>query len=86
MPNIKSAIKDLRQNTKRKVLNTRIKKKFRSAVKKTRELIASGKKEKAQESMINTMKQLDKAAKKNVIHRNTAARNKSRLAKAINKL
>lgn len=86
MPNIKSAIKDLRKSARRKVFNIRTKKKFRSAVKETREFISAGDKEKAKSILPEAMKQLDKAAKRNVIHKNTASRLKSRLSKAINKI
>lgn len=86
MPNIKSAIKDLRKSARRKVFNIHSKKKYRGALKETRGLISAGTKEQAMASLPNAMKQLDKAAKRKVIHKNTASRIKSRIAQAINKL
>lgn len=63
--------------------NARIKGAFRSAAKKTSEAIAKGDKALAKEWFQKTAKALDKAAQKKVIHKNTAARKKSRLNKAL---
>ncbi len=86
MPNTKSANKAMRQSRRRNAINTRTKFKFKSAVKNTRTLIASAATADAAESLKKAMSALDKAVKKNVLHKNTASRRKSRLAKAINKL
>jgi small subunit ribosomal protein S20 len=86
MPNTKSAIKAMRQSLKRRARNLVTKDKFKSAVKEVKKLIALGKKTEAMEMMKKAMSTLDKAAKKHVIHKNTASRKKSRLAKAIAKL
>lgn len=70
--------------TARKTLkNSKIKGAFRSASKKTVEAIAKGDKNLAKEWFQKTAKALDKAAQKKVIHKNTAARKKSRLNKAV---
>ena len=76
----------MRQSRRRNAINTRTKFKFKSAVKETRTLIASGEAKDAADSLKKAMSALDKAVKKNVIHKNTASRRKSRLAKAIGKL
>ncbi len=85
MPIKKSAKKHLRASLKRRQQNARIKKAYKTAVKKTRELVKEEKLEEAKESLRLAMKALDKAAKSNVIKKNTAARNKSKLARLINK-
>jgi small subunit ribosomal protein S20 len=86
MPNTKSAGKAMRQAITRNLRNTKTKDKFKSAVKEVKKLIAEGKKSEAAEAIKKAMSALDKAAKKNVIKKNTASRKKSRLAKAIGKM
>lgn len=86
MPNTKSANKAMRQSRRRNTINTRTKFKVKGAVKNTRSLIAEGNAKDSAESLKKAMSALDKAVKKNVMHKNTASRRKSRLAKAINKL
>ncbi len=86
MPNIKSAAKAMRQSVRRRARNIKVKDKFKDAVKEVKKLIAAGKKPEAMEAMKQVMSSLDKAAKIHVIHKNTASRKKSRLAKAIAKV
>lgn len=70
--------------TARKTLkNKKIKGKFRSAVKITEELLAKNEIEKTQENLKKSIKALDKAVQKKVLHKNTAARMKSRLNKLV---
>ena len=76
----------MRQSRRRNAINTRTKFKFKSAVKETRAVIAGGDAKEATNSLKKAMSALDKAVKKNVMHKNTASRRKSRLAKAIAKL
>ncbi len=86
MPNTKSANKAMRQSRRRNAINTRTKFKFKSAVKETRTHITAGSAAEATESLKKAMSAIDKAVKKDVMHKNTAARRKSRLAKAIAKI
>jgi small subunit ribosomal protein S20 len=86
MPNTKSAAKAMRQAARRKVYNIKTKDKFKSAVKTVRKDITAGDKSLAESNLKLAMSTLDKAVKKGVIHKNTASRRKSRLAKAIGKL
>lgn len=86
MPNTSSAKKAMRQSRRRQTINLRTKSKYKSAVKATRADITSGDAKAAAESLKKAMSALDKAVKKNVVHKNTASRRKSRLAKAIAKL
>jgi len=86
MPNHKSAEKRVRQNKKRNAINTRNRSRFRNAIKKLRAAVASGNAEVSQELLPQTISILDKAIQKGVLHRNTAARQKSRLTKHVNSL
>ena len=85
MANTKSAKKDLRRSEKRRVQNTAIKSALKTYVKKARLAIASGDAEASKEAMRLAEKMLDKAAQNGVIHKNQAARRKSRIAQAIAK-
>ena len=86
MPNTKSASKAMRQSRRRNAINLRTKDKFKAATKKVRKSITDANAAGAAEALREAMAALDKAVKKNVLHKNTASRRKSRLAKAINKL
>lgn len=78
MPNNKQAEKRVRQTEKRRQENKVTRTSMRSAVKK---VLEADSKADADAAMPDAMKRIDKAAKKNVIHANAAARAKSRLAK-----
>lgn len=84
MPNTRSAEKRMRQNEKRRLRNRVYRTRARTFVKKTRRLIAEGKLEQAEQTALEACRTLDKAAAKGVIHRNNAARRKSRLIKRLN--
>lgn len=80
MPIIKSAIKRARQNntrrTRRQPFHTRLK----SVMRAYTDLIKEGKKDEAGAMLPLVMKVIDTAAKKHILHRNNAARKKSRLS------
>ncbi len=86
MPNTKSAAKAMRGSARKRVYNIRTKDKFKSAVKTVRTSIDAKNADEALKALSAAFAALDKAAKKKVIHKNTADRKKSRMAKAINKL
>lgn len=86
MPNTKSAAKAMRQSIRRRKYNLKTKDTYKSAVKNVRKEIVEGSKQAATDNLKAAMSTLDKAVKKGVIHKNTANRKKSRLAKAIAKL
>ena len=86
MPNTKSAGKAMRQSIRRRVRNITSKDNFKTAVKEVKKLITAGKKSDAVEAMKKAMSTLDKAVKRNVIHKNKSSRLKSRIAKAIGKI
>ncbi|OGE88300.1 MAG: 30S ribosomal protein S20 [Candidatus Doudnabacteria bacterium RIFCSPLOWO2_02_FULL_49_13] len=85
MPNTKSAIKAARQNLKRRVANLKTLDGVRKTAKQVRKFAASGDKTEALKALSAAFAALDKAAKKNVIHRNNASRHKSRLTKLVDK-
>ena len=86
MANSKQAIKRSRQNTEKYKLRHAQRSVVRTAVKTVRANIESQNKEKAIESLQKANKVLDSAASKKVIHKNAAARTKSRLSKAVKEL
>lgn len=86
MPNLKTSIKDLRQNKRRNEFNNRLRKRTKRAIKKQNTLIETEKQAEAEKNIRNVYKVLDKAAKKNVIKKGKADRIKSRLTNNLNKL
>ena len=82
MANIKSQIKRNRQNEKRRLNNRNVRGSARTAVNQARAAFADGA-EDTKESVLNAISALDKAAEKGVIHKNNAARRKSRLMKKL---
>ncbi len=86
MPQSKSAKKTVRKNEERRLANKAVKSSMRTQVKKVKAAIEAGDREKATAEMKRATKKLDKAARKNVIHKNQAARRKSRLQKAIDRI
>lgn len=85
MPNLKTSIKDLRQNKRRKVFNNRLRNRIKKSVKKQSSLLNEDVKD-AQKNLKNVYKVLDKATRKNIIKKGKASRIKSRLTKKLNKL
>ncbi|RCS41129.1 30S ribosomal protein S20 [Bremerella cremea] len=83
MPNTKSAKKRLRQNVVRRTHNRAVKSSLRSSIRKVREAVSAADFEKAEEQFRATVKKLDKAGAKRVLHPKTTARLKSRLSHHI---
>lgn len=81
----KSALKANRQNVRRREANRQLRSKLRTGLKKLREAAASDDKEAAQTALNGTRSLVDKMAAKGIIHRNTAARYKSRLSARVAK-
>lgn len=86
MPNHKSAIKRVRQTERRNAINRNNRSRLRTSIKKLRGTIATGETQTSQEQLPLTVSMIDKMVNKGVLHRNTAARYKARLSKAVNKL
>jgi small subunit ribosomal protein S20 len=84
MANMKAAIKANRQNAKRAIQNRIYRSGARTAVRKARASL-TGEATAAVENVTAAIRSLDRAAHKGVIHKNNAARRKSRLLKALNK-
>lgn len=83
MANHKSALKRIRSNEAKRVLNRYQAKSTRTAIKKLR---ATTDQSEAQEQLKKVSSMLDRLAKKNIIHKNKAANNKSSLAKFVSSL
>ena len=83
MANIKSAIKRIRSSERRRVRNRIVRSSTRTLVKKARTAINSG--NPGEEAIQNALTALDRAASKGIIHKNNAARRKSRLMKQYNR-
>jgi small subunit ribosomal protein S20 len=86
MPNTKSAAKAMRQAERRRVNNLKTKTKFKAAVKKVKKLVSELNANDAVAALKEAMSTMDKAVKRGVMHKNTASRKKSRMAKSIAKL
>jgi small subunit ribosomal protein S20 len=86
MPNTKSAKKRLRQNVSHRARNRSIKRAVRTQCRKVREAVQAGDVETAETEFRLATKKLDRAGARNIIHRNAAARTKSRLSAKIKAL
>ncbi|OJI09484.1 30S ribosomal protein S20 [bacterium CG10_49_38] len=84
MPITKSAKKALRASGRKKVYNDRRKKTMRSSIKEVKKTAAGSKADQAK-TLAEAYQAIDKAAKRGVIKKNTAARKKSRLVKLVKK-
>ena len=85
MANIKSAAKRALQSEKRNVKNRSITTGLKSGQKKILAAVAAGKLDEAKAEYVKVTSALDKAAKRGVIHKNSADRRKSALGRAIKK-
>ena len=83
MANIKSAIKRNKQNEKRRQLNRIFRGSTRTQVKEAKIAIESGDKDVATAEVNEAIQKLDRAASKGIVHKNNAARRKSRLMKHL---
>ena len=85
MANTRSAEKRNRQAQKRRARNQGVRTRVKSAVKKVRETLERGEVAAAQEAFVQAARVIDQASSKGVVHRNTASRKISRLARAVAK-
>ncbi|MBN1371515.1 MAG: 30S ribosomal protein S20 [Anaerolineaceae bacterium] len=83
MANIKSQIKRNKQNEKRRVRNRVERGSMRSSVSKARVVLATGAAEESKEAVMAAISSLDRAVTKGILHKNNAARRKSRLMKRL---
>ncbi|AHV98470.1 30S ribosomal protein S20 [Paenibacillus sabinae] len=86
MPNIKSAVKRVKTTEKRRALNASQKSALRTAVKAADLAVEGTEVETAKAAIQAASQKLDKAVTKGLVHKNAAARKKSRLAKKLNAL
>ncbi|OEF96247.1 30S ribosomal protein S20 [Desulfuribacillus alkaliarsenatis] len=86
MANIKSAKKRISVTARKHERNVVIKSKLKTAIKKFETAVNDTNLELAQQELLQATKTLDKAVSKGIIHKNLAARKKSRLANRLNKL
>ena len=84
MANHKSALKRNKQNAQRNARNTHIRSTMRTLVKQVREAAAAGDKSAAEDALKKAVPYIDKTATKGVIHKASASRKISRLAKLVN--
>jgi small subunit ribosomal protein S20 len=86
MANTRSALKRIRQSEKRRIRNIAVRTGVRTAVKSARTSLAGRNVEEARADLARAIQLLDKAVTKGVVHRNAAARKKSRLTRQLNAL
>ena len=84
MPNHKSAEKRVRQSARRRDINQGHRTRLRGSIKKLRTTLAGGDPKASGALLPTTVSEIDKAVQKGVLHRNTAARHKSRLTVRVN--
>jgi small subunit ribosomal protein S20 len=85
MPNHKSAEKRVRQSERRRDINRSNRARVRGSIKKLRGALAVGNSQDIKAALPMTISEIDKAVQKGVLHRNAAARQKSRLTARANK-
>lgn len=83
MANHFSALKRARQTERRTARNRANTSQFRTALRKFRQAVQSGDKAQVESQLSATVSMIDKAVRKGVVHKNTAARYKSRLSKKV---
>ena len=86
MANIKSAIKRIRSSERKRMRNKPIRTALKTHIRTAQTRIGGNDAELSAESVVRAISALDKAANKGIIHRNQAARRKSRLMAKLNKL
>jgi small subunit ribosomal protein S20 len=86
MPNIKGAIKRVRGNGRKRVINTYVNSSMSTAIKKFEKAVKDNDKENASNFLNVALQRIDKAVNSKLVHRNKAARLKSRLTKKLNNM
>lgn len=86
MANIQSQIKRNRQNERRHERNKTVRSRYRTAVRRFDAAVEDGDRDTAEQAFRTAQKELDRAARKRVIHPNKAANTKSRMAQALDRL
>lgn len=84
MPNIKSAKKRVLTSKKKCEQNILVDSRMKNSIKKLEKTVKDGNKEESVKVLNTTLKNIDKAQSAGLVHKNTAARKKSRLTKLVN--
>ncbi|MBP2637929.1 MAG: rpsT [Firmicutes bacterium] len=84
MPNIKSSERSVKTDAERRARNYSVRSAIKTSTRKVEEAATSGKADEAKTLLTNAASIIDKAAARGVIHKNAAARKKSRLARKAN--
>jgi small subunit ribosomal protein S20 len=84
MANTRSSKKDVRRSAKKRERNLQVKSALKTYVKKVRTAATAGDADTLKTALTLAVKNIDKAAQRGIIHKNSAARRKSRAAKAAN--
>lgn len=85
MPRRRTSIKKSRADRKKHLRNLKVKIQLKKVLKKFESLLSAKKAQEAKAMLVKVISQLDKAAKKNIIHSKTADRKKSRLMKRLSR-
>lgn len=85
MANIKSQIKRIRQNEKRRLRNKAVRSEIKTRIKRVKAAVLEGDNQALEEKLRVATKRIDKAASKGIIHKNKAARLKSQLHRCVSK-
>ena len=83
MPIIKSAIKNLRKSQKNMLRNKKFKNLMKETIKNLQKTVTAGQSDEAKKALPKAFSVIDRATKKKLLHKNTAARKKSALAKLV---
>ena len=86
MANIKSQVKRIKTNEKARLANASFKSSMKTAIKAVEKAVAANNKEEAINLLPVAFKKIDKSVSRGIQHKNTAARQKSRIAKLVNAL
>ena len=84
MANLKSSLKDIKRNTKRRLRNRSAKSAMKTFIKKVKGAVARGDMDAVQKTLAQACSAIDKTAERGIIHKNQAARRKSRLMRFVN--
>ncbi|HWR08260.1 MULTISPECIES: 30S ribosomal protein S20 [Sporomusa] len=84
MPNIKASERSVKTDAERRARNYSVRSTIKTSIRKVEEAAHAGKADEAKTLLTNAASVIDKAAAKGVIHKNAAARKKSRLARRAN--
>ncbi len=83
MARIQSAVKNIRKSRRRNAVNRARRSRLRTQIKKLRELLAHKDAEGARKALTATLSVIDRSLSRGILHRNTAARYKSRLSRQV---